>query len=437
MESEQSLLSGNVKGLDPQLCRILANYHGPKGAKVPLTVSTVSGCVRPTFVEMNPWLTPGYHACYGGNCYLYHARAVPAKKAGPAMVKAHTTPAETLVEAGHIGRAFGMPVRDNQSSDGSMSMALKARDQKDVSVLERNLQILAEAGLPDVPYLCFSAGYCTVSDAELRRLAKYPSLTVHMTVSGWHSKEENSLRLEEFRRYSDGISNVWLRVVNRMDWCEGFDKPSGDEDRCEAWLLAEIASRGWSGRVLRTPFHSIAPFPGGEMGNLGTQFLAGVTYNDDWHEFLRQGALECCQTGKCKTCEARCGIVKLDTKPMSRLVAGRAFAAMLAFELDRQDRKGGSPLGSYVARLLARKAAGCLLEAGSQEEAADMGRMEDRFSAEVERLVVESLERRRLTNDAHALTLDGLDRHRHWGLGRSISPEPSNRPGTRRPVPLP
>jgi hypothetical protein len=78
-------------------------------------------------------------------------------------------------------------------------MALRLPGQN-MSQLEQNLEWLAEAGYQDVPYLCFSSAYVRVGDEVLQMLGRFTQLVVHVTVSGWHSKVENRLRLGEFER---------------------------------------------------------------------------------------------------------------------------------------------------------------------------------------------------------------------------------------------
>src|SRR5512137_402235 len=58
LEAERCLELGTAGLSEPRLCRVIAAYHGPKGAKVPLSIATTSGCVRPEFVRKNDWLQP-------------------------------------------------------------------------------------------------------------------------------------------------------------------------------------------------------------------------------------------------------------------------------------------------------------------------------------------------------------------------------------------
>lgn len=409
LETELRLLEGTDSFLDPRLCRVLAAYHGPKGAKVPLSVNTISGCVRPAFIDVNPDMKPSALSCYGGGCYLYHARAVPAKKDHEFQVRAHTTPKDELISAARLSKHFGLPIRDNQSSDGSLSIALPVKKEADSQLL-KNLRVLAANGLEEVPYLCFSSAYVEVTDSSLHALGEFDNLVLHVTVSGWHSREENILRLGEFSRYAERVRQSFLRVVNRQDWASGA--PDDGSANCEEWLLDEIRRRGLNSRVIRTPFHSVHPFPGSRTGKLGSRHLAGIEYSSTWPAMITEGAGECCSTGKCKSCPTACGTRvshRLTRKP---LVASRAFQMMLRWELQRQEAEGISPLGTYTARMLTRKAMEQAEVAG-----APIGELTDMYKKwdhECGRFDLNPLQRKRLVNDSHALVVDGLDRHRLW-----------------------
>lgn len=419
LQTESLLASGVTEGLDSQLCRALAAWHGPKGDKVPLTNPTVSGCPRPEFVALNPWLSPSSSACYDGGCYLNHARAVPAKRGSASRVTGHKADPARLAAAASLARHFGVCIRDNQSSDGSFSMTLRAPGET-LSLLHRNLATLDESGFGDVPWLCMATAYVRVHDDDLAALAVFGNLVVHVTVSGWHSKEENLLRLAEFERYAALLPNVFLRVVNRMDWA-GVGAPVADSGaRMELWLLAEIERRGLPGRVIRTPFHSVHPFPGGRPRVLGTRHMAGADYTEDWARLSAAGARECCTTGKCKTCPTRCGAPGASAR-RDPLIAARALEAMLSFETARQAASGdASPLASYTARLIARKGAEAYAEAA---DGAGFGRMTgvyERFDRVVCTLCLDHDQRRRLANDSHALVMGGLDRHGLWARASAL-----------------
>jgi hypothetical protein len=411
-DTESMLARGVTGGLKPELCRALAAYHGPKGSKVPLSLATISGCVRPKFVTMNPWLSPASMSCYDGGCYLYHARAVPAKKTRETKVRAHTTPRHGLMAAAAVARRYSLPIRDNQSSDGSLSMGLTARGAES-SQLFLNLLALNEEGYDDVPYLCFSSSYIRVADEVLTALSRFKNLIVHVTVSGWHSREENILRLREFERYSAAGLNTFLRVVNRQDWAMVGEGIHDSGARVERWLLCEIELRGFSRQVIRTPFHSVHPFPGGRPGSLGTRHMAGTDYPSPWGRLLEQGARECCTTGKCKTCPTRCGTAGTTTHP-EPLLAARAFEGMLLFELSRQGANCNQPLAAYTARLLARKGAELYAEVGDRSAKDRLLGTHTKYEHVVRSLPLSTTQRRRLVNDSHALVMDGLDRHRLW-----------------------
>jgi hypothetical protein len=421
LEEESRLMDGRSRNSDPFLCRVLAAYHGPKGAKVPLSVSTVSGCVRPAFVALNPWIWPGTPSCYDGNCYLFHSRAVPAKKNHEVKVRAHKTPKDGLLAAARLARHFGLPIRDNQSSDGSMSMALPI-DIGSSSQLTSNLCTLNEAGYADVPYLCFSSGYVCVPDAVLKELAQFPNLVVHVTVSGWHSREENMLRLTEFGRYAATVSTACLRVVNRQDWSVCGKMVRGGGAQCENWLLEEIVRRRLCGSVIRTPFHSVHPFPGSDVGNLGSRYLANIDYSNIWQSILPELVGECCTTGKCKTCPTRCGTHTLRSRKQYPLLSARAFDAMLHFETIRQHRYGSGPLAFYTARILARKAMEQYQAAGEKAFASVAADSYAHWNMACNHIELTPLQRRRLSNDCHALVVDGLDRHGLWrGKSRPLA----------------
>ncbi|MCE9614800.1 MAG: hypothetical protein K8T26_11025 [Lentisphaerae bacterium] len=413
---EAALQTGAREELDPRLCRVLAAFHGPKGAKVPLVATTVAGCVRPAFVALNPSLLPGGNACYGGGCYLYHARAVPAKKAADFRVRAHKTPREALLGAARLSRHYGLSIRDNQTSDGSHSMALLLPGES-ISQLHNNLSWLAEAGFADVPYLCFSSAYVTVQDKQLQALSSFPQLTVHVTVSGWHSHAENLLRLAEFERYRSHLRHTCLRIVNRQDWAvAGTATPEGAEAaaQCEEWLLAEIVRRGLSPYVIRTPFHSVHPFPGSSPGSLGSRHMAGTSYSKAWGRLTTAGARECCTTGKCKTCPTACGTGAHRTTTRQPIVAARALEVMYHFEERRQLEAGTNPLAVYTSRMLARKSAEAYADAGALADSNRMQRLHDMRDREAAKADLSPLQRRRLANDSHALVVDGMDRHGLW-----------------------
>jgi hypothetical protein len=413
LQTEDKLDKGVMHGLDPRLCRALAAYHGPKGAKVPLVTTTVSGCVRPAFSMLNPWLSPGGNACYDGGCYLYHARAVPAKRGFDLRVRAHWTKRDDLLAAARLSRHFGLPIRDNQTSDGSLSMALW-RNDREVSQIQRNLEWLSEAGYSDVPYLCFSSAYVEVTEQSLSELARLPQLVIHVTVSGWHSKEENSLRLREFERYSSYMRQMSLRVVNRQDWAGPLGSETCACARCEEWLLTEVERRGFTARVIRTPYHSVHPFPGGSLGQLGSRYMAGTSYSNIWGRLLSDGARECCTTGKCKSCPVSCGVSTRRQCPSNPLIAARAWEAMLGFESRRQKTQELSPLAVYTGRMLARKSHQAYVDAGDLRGAGRMQDLHALWNKRTEVMNLSSLERRRLANDSHALVVDGMDRHGLW-----------------------
>lgn len=413
LRTEKLLEDGVTDGLDPRLCRALAAWHGPKGDKVPLSTATVTGCLRPAFTAMNPWLSPASPSCYDGGCYLYHARAVPAKKSYTPQVCGYKPAPDRLVSAASLARHYSMPIRDNQSSDGSLSMTLNAPGDV-LSLLHRNLLILVEAGHQDVPYLCMVAAYVRVPEQNLRELSAFKGLIVHLTVSGWHSIEENLLRLDEFERYASILPNVLLRVVNRMDWAEVGISTHDSGARVEKWLLSEIRRRELSNRVIRTPFHSVHPFPGGRPGALGTRHMAGFDYTEEWSHLFSEGASECCTTGKCKTCPTRCGA---PGSPPTRipLIAARALDAMLSFETARQASVGPpSPLAIYTARLIARKGAELYAEAGDNAGYCKMVDTHSKYDRASRTMILTSTDRRRLANDSHALVMNGMDRHRLW-----------------------
>ncbi len=414
LEGTQAALNrGMIDGLDPSLCRVVASFHGPKGAKVPLSLATISGCIRPAFVAANPWLLPNSLSCYDGGCYLFHARAVPAKKAHEVKIRAHTTPLDGLCAAARISKAYGLPLRDNQSSDGSLSMALAVRGSTRTQ-LHINLQTLADAGYSDVPYLCFSAAYTKVTDEHLRSLGVYPNLVVHITVSGWHSRQENLLRLHEFERYSNFLHNVVLRVVNRQDWAAIGAAVPDSGARVEAWLLGEINRRGLARRMIRTPFHSVHSFPGSNPGSLGTRHMAGADYSETWDTLISQGTKECCTTGKCKTCPTQCGATATKRRPPDPLLGARALQSMLLFELARQARHGQTPLALYTARLLARKGGELYAQAGDSAAGSLLLEQQGLFDSSLKKLTLSTTQRHHLVNDSHALVMDGLDRHRLW-----------------------
>ena len=411
-EAERALSSGMTEGLRPDLCRVLAAHHGPKGAKVPLSLSTVSGCVRPAFIELNPWLTPNSMACYDGGCYLFHARSVPAKRMHEVKVRAHKTPRESLLAAAVLSRRYNLPIRDNQTSDGSLSMSLSLQ-RAEHRQLYMNLLTLANSGHADVPYLCFSSAYTRVSNEVLDKLSQFKNMVVHVTVSGWHSREENTLRLQEFERYASFLPNTFIRVVNRQDWAMVGESVPDSGARTEEWLLGEIERRGIIPFVIRTPFHSVHPFPGSAPGCLGTRHMAGINYSQTWKHFISQGAQQCCTTGKCKTCPTRCGNGGSDFTPDS-LLAARALENMLWFEKERQQKKGISPLGAYTARLLARKGVDLYKAVGELVSSERLFKIYNSYNAIVQNLSLPKTQRRRLVNDSHALVVDGLDRHRLW-----------------------
>jgi hypothetical protein len=410
LATEEALAEGRLDSLNPAHCRVLAAYHGPKGAKVPLSTATVSGCVRPAFVRKNPWMHPGSLACYDGGCYLYHARAVPAKKVHDDRVRVHTTPRDALLASARLAEHFGVAIRDNQTSDGSLSMALSNGNGNQ---LRANLEALSER-YSDVNYLCFSSAYVAVADELLQAIGAFPNLVVHVTVSGWHSKEENLLRLAEFGRYKEHLPNVWLRLVNRQDWSAqaGQNDPSGAN--CEDWLVGQIERRGGSSRLIRTPFHSVHPFPGSATGNLGSRHMAGTDYSETLRRVLGKGARECCTTGKCKSCPVLCGCPDPSQRRQDPVVAARDFEAMWHFETARQQGEGESPLAVYTARMLARKASECYATGGADESRTRMRTIHAELEVAAKRLPLSSRERRLLANDSHALVVDGMDRHRLW-----------------------
>ena len=223
------------------------------------------------------------------------------------------------------------------------------------------------------------------------------------------------LRLSEFERYSEHLKNVRLRVVNRQDWtcCDTQNRQEDIGAGCEDWLLDEIEKRHWQSLVIRTPFHSVHEFPGSRKGALGTRHVSGSEYSERWIRTATNGAQECCSTGKCRTCPTGCGIPPRGFSPHP-LVAARALAAMLSYEQRRQGPGVREPLSYYVSRLLAKKAS--VLMGIERDERARKNLITEytEYDQIIKGLVLSTHERRLMTNDAHALVVDGIDRHGLW-----------------------
>lgn len=407
---QESLVAGSSTSLPMTLCRAIACHHSAGGPKVPLSLNTVMGCVRGRFVELNQNLRPNSPTCYDGHCYLYHARTVPAKSASHSRVIAHRFSPEVLREAGRIAQAFGISVRDNQSSDGSVSMSLRLPNDGP-ALLPEYLREITFAG--SVSYIVFSTAYARVPDQTLSELAQFSGLAVHVTVSGWHSREENSHRIAEFERYAARGVRTWLRVVNREDWRTPNGNAAGTAAACEEWLFREIARLRLETSTIRVPFHSVNKFPGSNRGTLGTRHMAGATYAPYLLDAHAAGMAECCTTGKCKTCPTACGATRPRT---NRDVSMAALAHRALFIAQSSSRFGGvcDPHAAYVARLLARKAHLEFAEAGNVGEANEMQDAARELDGKIAAMSLSSVARKRLTDDAHALVIEGIDRHSLW-----------------------
>jgi len=247
-------------------------------------------------------------------------------------------------------------------------------------------------------------------------MASFLNLIVHVTVSGWHSREENTLRLDEFERYHTLIPRSYLRVVNRSDWHSPQLSEATDDSTacCEEWLLKEIARRGLIANVIRTPYHSVHPFPGSRIGMLGSRHMAGIEYSNQWSRFIGQVHGECCTTGKCKTCPTNCGAIRNERRQPDPLLAARALEAMHQFEVARQLEDGRTPLGLYTARLLARKTIQAYKMVGRQDRIQSIVAVSEELDYRIAALPLTKQERRYLVNDSHALVVDGMDRHHLW-----------------------
>ena len=412
-QTELALLEGEeYYAVDVGSARVLAAFHGYLGAKVPLTCSTVSGCIRPTFVEINSSLKNRSPSCYDGGCYLHHARAVPAKKAHSSRILAQLVPKDGVIAAANLSNEYGLPIRDNQSSDGSVSMSLPSK-RNDLPEVINILETLNMNGYQHIPYLCFSAAYARVPEKNLIRLGKYKNLIVHVTVSGWHEKIENCMRINEFLRYSGHLQNVFIRIVNRMDWFEKDAYHGGSREKCENWLLNKLVKLNLEYKIIRTPYHSVRPFPGSATGNLGSRHMASTDYSGIWRIVLESGAKECCKTGKCKTCSVLCGS-KIKVKTQNFHLAVKAYESLLAFERKRQTMEGIIPLAAYTERLLIKKILQIRLEHLGGSDCEKYFKRWNELNMICKNLPLSSSERNRLTNDCHALVIDGIDRHKLW-----------------------
>ncbi|MDA8228537.1 MAG: hypothetical protein M0T74_12735, partial [Desulfitobacterium hafniense] len=318
-----------------------------------------------------------------------------------------------------IAQTFDVAIRDNQTSDGSLSMALVKPGVQESQLL-KNLRVLMENGYSDVKYLCISSAYVQVPSSTLKVLSEFPQLVINLTVSGWHSIEENLLRLNEFERYLSVLDNTYLRVVNREDWAGIGSAVSDSGARSEEWLLGEIERRGLSSKVIRTPFHSVHKFPGSSPGNLGSRHMADISYNETvWNDIFDAGGRECCVTGKCKSCTTRCGAPGELWAPDWEIVS-QAYLAMYHFELKRQSTFGRSPLAIYTARLIARKAMTAFEQSGNFEKTNYCKTQYEQLNDELSGMSLTQIQRRRFANDSHAIVMDGVDRHSLWGNAKAI-----------------
>jgi len=142
--------------------------------------------------------------------------------------------------------------------------------------------------------------------------------------------------------------------------------------------------------------------------------MAGTGYSEIWPEFIAGAADECCTTGKCKSCPVSCGAKWLRHRKHDPRIAARALALMHQFEKKRQLSKGKSPLGIYTSRMLTRKAMEQFKEAGETDHVECLKREFSILDKACKALTLTKKERRLLSNDSHALVVDGLDRHRIW-----------------------
>lgn len=81
-----------------------------------------------------------------------------------------------------------------------------------------------------------------------------------------------------------------------------------------------------------------------------------------------------------------------------------------------------SPLALYTARMLAKKAMEQYEVAGDSINASFLAIEYAHSNKACNRANLTALQRRRLSNDSHALVVDGLDRHGLWRNSRNAVP---------------
>jgi hypothetical protein len=157
------------------------------------------------------------------------------------------------------------------------------------------LKTCKEAGVT-TETIFITAGYAPVTTEQYAALVPYNDLyEIHVSQSGWFSKNEGMLRMGEFMAARNVGANVKMRVITNVDHVSELAFDNHD------WMMDLIFNK------MKIPQSELLETP----------------YHDDTHE--GKGARSepamlfenvCCETGKCKTCKVGCmKYVPSDNKP--------------------------------------------------------------------------------------------------------------------------
>lgn len=141
-----------------------------------------------------------------------------------------------------------------------------------------------------------SAGYAPVTDEQYRELAEYNDISVlHVSVSPYFTKNENLIRLAEFKRAKAQGVNVVLRFITNRDNISGIDMSKRYDWMMDRFIELKLNQS----EVLETPYHDNRD---PKDMPLGYQDQKQGARSEPTGDFLNI----CCETGKCNTCKMRC-----------------------------------------------------------------------------------------------------------------------------------
>ena len=262
-------------------------------------VDLSTGCQRiRTVIEriengIMPKDTP-IESCYGGTCFVNLDQA--HKQYGTENVD---TKDLVMVTPDDIRKWFKQKATKTflQNPTGFIRMGFRGDCAHSFPILDGWNQSLAEVWLECIKEndvrnpktgelmktIFITAGYAPTTEESYARLVPYKDLCeIHVSTSGWFSKNELMLRLAEFDVMNKLGLNVSLRVITDKNSLS--DSPFNNSN----WLKNMIFN------VMKVPQHQ----------------LLGTAYHNDrtgkHSEFDQDFANQCCLTGKCASCKVGC-----------------------------------------------------------------------------------------------------------------------------------